>query len=173
MSKIPFGFFFIIHPLKINLNDFWNNDFEFLCVYQCQWSSTFPCRDTSLKDIVQFILSTSHLTLLLMFGKNNYSPLHKKVHPPKRKHVSRKHVSRKYASRKHASSANKSTANKYWNRILVRALARQWEFHEKREKWKIEKFCCPGFERETGWSQVRLLIHMLYDSVCFVTGKTL
>ena len=81
--------------------------------------------------------------------------------------VSRKHVSRKYVSRKHASSANKSTANKYWSRILMRALARQWEFHEKREKWKIEKIQCPGFGRGTGWSLAWGLIHsameILYD----------
>ena len=84
-----------------------------------------------------------------------------------RKHVSRKHVSRKYVSRKYASSANKSTANKYWSRILMRALARQWEFHEKREKWKIEKIERPGFERVTGRSLAWRLIHsameVLYD----------
>jgi hypothetical protein len=42
---------------------------------------------------------------------------------------------------------------------LSRALARQWEFHEKREKIKIEKIQCPGFERGTGSSLAWRLIH--------------
>ena len=89
-----------------------------------------------------------------------------------RKHVSRKHVSRKHVSRKHASSANKSTANKYWSRILMRALARQWEFHEKREKWKIEKNHCPGSNGRRHHSEPGALPTELYWISCSLGLET-
>ena len=48
------------------------------------------------------------------------------------------------------------------------ALALQWEFHEKREKWKIEKVQCPGFERETMWLTARRATDSaIWDFVCY------
>ena len=52
--------------------------------------------------------------------------------------VSREHVSRKHVSRKYSSSSNTSTINKCWNRMLMRALARQCETHESPQSKRLD-----------------------------------
>ena len=53
------------------------------------------------------------------------------------------------------------------------ALALQCEFHEKREKWNIEKVQCPGFEQETMWLTARRATDWaIWDFMCYEPKNT-